>query len=117
MARLDPQLTVELVLLAVELVPPGRVVAYGDIAALVATTPRRVGTIMAQRGGEVAWWRVTNAKGELPAHLSALATRRWDDEGISHLGSRCRIARHRADLDALAHRFHELAAPETSPDH
>jgi methylated-DNA-protein-cysteine methyltransferase related protein len=33
----------ELVLRAVELVPPGRVVSYGDLGHVVGTGPRRVG--------------------------------------------------------------------------
>ena len=35
--------------LVVELIPPGRVVSYGDIAELTGSSPRRVGTIMAAR--------------------------------------------------------------------
>ncbi|MDO5094281.1 MAG: MGMT family protein [Propionibacteriaceae bacterium] len=47
---------VECVLLAVEQVPAGCAVSYGDIAELV-------GTIMRAVGDEVPWWRVTNAAG------------------------------------------------------
>lgn len=98
----EAELTVERVLRAVEQVPRGRVVAYSDIAALVGTSPRRVGTIMADHGGEVAWWRVTNRDGVLPAHLLELARKRWKREGIEADETRCRINRHRADLDELA---------------
>ncbi len=95
--------TVEAVLDAVSLIPPGSVATYGDIAELVGTGPRRVGAIMAQVGGEVAWWRVTNARGALPPHLIEEAIRRWAAEGIPIVddGSRCRLSACRADPAAL----------------
>lgn len=96
------ELTVELVLRAVEQVPPGRVVSYGDIAELVGTSARRVGAIMANSGGEVSWWRVTNRDGALPEHLLPLAAKQWKRERIANDGRRCAISRHRADLDRLA---------------
>lgn len=92
---------VERVLRAVEQVPPGRVVAYGDIAALVGTSPRRVGTIMSHWGGEVSWWRVTNAAGRIPGHLLPLARKQWQREGTENDGERCLITRCRADLGRL----------------
>ncbi len=97
-------LLVERVLIAVEQVPAGRVVSYGDIGALVGAGPRQVGAVMAAWGGTVAWWRVTNAAGELPAHLHAEAARHWAREGITWKSNRrgCRIAAHRADLGAWA---------------
>lgn len=98
----ETELTIERVLRAVEQVPSGRVVAYGDIAELVGTSARRVGTIMATRGGEVNWWRVTNRDGALPAPLLPLARKRWAQEGVEATESRCRIGKHRADLPALA---------------
>ena len=52
-------LLVEKVLRAVELVPPGRVASYGDIAQIVGTGPRQVGAIMARWGSDVSWWRIT----------------------------------------------------------
>lgn len=95
---------VERVLRAVELVPRGRVVSYGDLAALVGTGPRQVGSIMRVYGSNVTWWRVTNASGDLPWHLRQAAFVEWAVEGIevkpNALG--CRIRDHRADLEALA---------------
>lgn len=94
------------VLRAVECVPRGRMVSYGDIAALVGTGPRQVGRVMSRAGGEVAWWRVTNARGELPAHLREEATRRWREEGIGvRPGGSARIDAYRADLERLADDF------------
>ena len=76
-------LVVERVLRAVELVPPGTVVAYGDLAELVGIGPRQVGSIMATWGSGVAWWRVTNAAGSLPPELLARAREHWAAEGIA----------------------------------
>ena len=100
----DAAATVEAVLDVVSLIPPGRVATYGDIAELVRTGPRRVGTIMAQVGDQVTWWRVTNARGALPPHLVDEAARRWAAEGtpMAHDRSRCLLRECRADLEALA---------------
>lgn len=95
---------VERVLLAVERVPPGRVVAYGDIARLVGTSPRRVGTIMRLYGGDVTWWRVVGAAGDPGGNLIERARPHWDAEGIAIKpnGLGCRMPEYRADLGALA---------------
>lgn len=96
------ELTIERVLTCVELVPPGRVVSYGDIAAIVGTSARRVGSIMSTHGSAVAWWRVVNANGTLPAVLLPDARWHWRDEGIAETATGCAIHGHRADLDVLA---------------
>ncbi|HZA83900.1 MAG TPA: MGMT family protein, partial [Actinomycetes bacterium] len=45
-------------------IPPGRVLSYGDVAALVsAPTPRDVGQVLQQHGEGVPWWRVLHADG------------------------------------------------------
>lgn len=95
---------VERVLRAVELVPAGRVVSYGDLAALVGTGPRQVGWVMRHWGSGVAWWRVTSHAGDLRGELLDRARPHWDAEGIAVKpnGLGCRIADHRADLVALA---------------
>lgn len=94
---------VERVLRAVEQVPPGRVVSYGDIAALVGTGPRQVGAVMSRWGSNVAWWRVTNRAGVLPPDLLARAREHWDEEGIGTRpdGGGCRFTVYRADLEQL----------------
>jgi alkylated DNA nucleotide flippase Atl1 len=54
----------ELVLSAVEQIPPGRVATYKDIAEIVGRGgPRQVGHVMAKFGGGVPWWRVVRADG------------------------------------------------------
>lgn len=107
---------VERVLRAVEQVPPGCVVSYGDLAALVGIGPRQVGSIMRVYGGNVTWWRVTNAAGDLPAPLREPARLRWTDEGIlvKPNGLGCRIADYRADLAALADAYHRATADLTT---
>lgn len=93
-------ITVERVLRCVEAVPPGRVVSYGDVAERLGMGPRQVGSVMRHWGSNVAWWRVTNHAGDLPAPLLARARPHWDAEGIAVKpnGLGCRIADHRFDL-------------------
>jgi alkylated DNA nucleotide flippase Atl1 len=58
------------VLAVVERIPPGRVLSYGDVAALAsAPTPRDVGQVLLRHGEGVPWWRVLHADGTPPAHL------------------------------------------------
>lgn len=98
---------VEKILRAVELVPPGTVATYGDIARVVGIGPRHVGNVLARWGAGVCWWRVTNRDGELPAALLEEARRRWTAEGVtlSETGRGCRITEHRADVQNLADRW------------
>lgn len=97
--------TVERVLRTVECIPPGRVATYGEIGSLLGLSPRLVGRIMATWGSSTPWWRVTNAAGELPAHVLADAEAHWQAEGITMrpTGRGCRIRAHGVDLDQLAH--------------
>lgn len=93
---------VEQVLQAVELVPRGAVVAYGDIADLVGCGPRQVGAILREYGGGVPWWRVTNARGDM--HDPDRCAPHWRAESIPLRpdGNGCAISRVRADLADLA---------------
>lgn len=53
------------VLSVVDLIPPGKVLSYGDIAELLgAGGPRQVGAVMSARGSEMCWWRVLRASGQ-----------------------------------------------------
>ncbi|MQS35577.1 MGMT family protein [Streptomyces katsurahamanus] len=66
----------ERVLEVAELIPPGRVMTYGDVAEWLGEGgPRQVGRVMALYGAAVPWWRVVRSDGVLlPGHeLSALA--------------------------------------------
>lgn len=103
---------VEKVLRAVELVPTGRVVSYGDLAALTGTGPRHVGAIMREYGAGVAWWRVTNAAGDPPRHKRSVAFEHWAHEGLAVKpnGRGCRMGEFRTDLAELAERHAEAIA-------
>ena len=105
----------ELVLRAAELIPPGRVASYGDLAGLIGINPRHVGLVMGRYGSSVAWWRITSSYGDLPAHLREEAAAHWAEEGIAWKPNRlgCRIDTHRVDLVALADAFDEV---RTLPD-
>jgi alkylated DNA nucleotide flippase Atl1 len=94
---------VERVLRAVEQVPRGRVVSYGDLGALVGIGPRQVGTILRLYGSNVTWWRVCSASGDLPVQLMDEVRERWAAEGIllKPNGRGCRIAEYRVDLARL----------------
>ncbi|MDT0494632.1 MGMT family protein [Streptomyces griseus] len=65
----------ERVLDVADLIPPGRVMTYGDVAEWLGDGgPRQVGRVMALYGSAVPWWRVVRADGTLlPGHeLQAL---------------------------------------------
>jgi len=66
--ELDPY--TERVLDLVASIPPGRVLAYGDVAAWLGEGgPRQVGRVMSLYGGAVPWWRVVRSDGVLlPGH-------------------------------------------------
>ncbi|GAA1352037.1 MGMT family protein [Streptomyces beijiangensis] len=56
----------EKVLEVADMIPPGRVMTYGDIAEWLAEGgPRQVGRVMALYGGGAPWWRVVRADGTL----------------------------------------------------
>ena len=66
----------------VDAIPPGRVLTYGDVAELTGWgAPRAVGTVMAQHGHELPWWRVVRADGSLAEGLLARARLHWAEEG------------------------------------
>ncbi|WP_405388746.1 MGMT family protein [Streptomyces sp. NBC_01102] len=60
----------ERVLDVADLIPPGRVMTYGDVAEWLGDGgPRQVGRVMALYGSAVPWWRVVRADGGLlPGH-------------------------------------------------
>lgn len=71
-------------------IPPGRVVNYGGVAALLGTprAARGVGTALAAlpEGSDVPWWRVVNRNGEIsigyPPYAAALQRRLLEAEGV-----------------------------------
>ena len=83
---LDHELYVELVLRCVESVPRGRVTTYGAIAEAVGAVlggggPRQVGSVMAQDGSGMPWWRVVRADGTPPLCHSGEARGHYLEEG------------------------------------
>lgn len=63
-------------------IPPGMVVAYGDLAAMLGSrAARQVGRIMATSEADVPWWRVVRASGHPPARHSERARSLYRDEG------------------------------------
>jgi len=70
------------VLDAVDSIPPGRVMSYGDVAEFIgAGGPRQVGRVLALWGGGVAWWRVVHADGSLLAGHERKALAHYEAEG------------------------------------
>ncbi|XAS76397.1 MGMT family protein [Dermatophilaceae bacterium Sec6.4] len=103
----------------VALIPPGRVVSYGDIAGMLGMSPRMVGRYLAlSQGADLPWWRVVNAGGELPAHVREQALQHWRDEDIELKPNGCGvpIRRYRADLAQLADAAEAALGPLTGID-
>jgi len=88
---------VEDVLSAVEQVPAGTVVTYGDLAAFVGRGgPRQVGQVMAVYGSSVCWWRVVRSDGR-PA-------RGHEEPAVAHLtAENTPLRAGRVDLDRARH--------------
>lgn len=109
---------VELVLRAVDLIPSGRVAAYGDLGRIVGIGPRQVGAVMSRYGDGVTWWRVTNASGGFAPDLLERARPHWLEEGIlvRTSGGGCRIEEHRADLERLAADWRDAVADLAPPE-
>jgi alkylated DNA nucleotide flippase Atl1 len=87
--RGDPTEYAERVLDVVERIPPGRVMAYGDIAEFLGEGgPRQVGRVMALWGGGVPWWRVIRADGSPPQCHEQRAMQHYLAEGTPLRGDR-----------------------------
>jgi alkylated DNA nucleotide flippase Atl1 len=70
------------VLAIVDSIPPGRVMTYGDIAAVLGSrAARTVGQILARSGGSVQWWRVVRHGGHPPPGLNERARSHYEAEG------------------------------------
>jgi methylated-DNA-protein-cysteine methyltransferase related protein len=86
----------EAVLAAVHLIPPGRVMTYGDVAEYVgARAARSIGRILAGSGEQdetVPWQRVVRADGTCAEHIRAEQMQRLRSEGVA-------FTRGRVDLD------------------
>ncbi|GAA4818435.1 MGMT family protein [Streptomyces ziwulingensis] len=80
----------ERVLEVADLIPPGRVMTYGDVAEwLEEGGPRQVGRVMSLYGGAgVPWWRVVRADGVLLSghELEALGRYREESTPLKEAG-------------------------------
>ena len=86
------------VLDAVERIPRGRVMSYGDVAEYVgAGSARAVGTVMSRHGAEVPWHRVLHADGTCATHKSERQLDLLRDEGVVMRGERVDMSRARWD--------------------
>lgn len=101
------ELRCERILRVVECVPAGQVATYGDVGVIVGESPRLVGRVLATWGSNVPWWRICNARGEIPGH-QVEARPHWQDEDTPlRADGRVALNAARIGADALAH----LAAP------
>ena len=90
------------VLDVVDLIPPGKVMTYGDIAEYVGRGgPRQVGNVMSRWGGAVCWWRVLRADGSPPPghEREALAQYRRERTALRAGGTRVDLRLARWDGD------------------
>jgi alkylated DNA nucleotide flippase Atl1 len=86
------------VLDVVDAIPPGRVLAYSDVAELMGRgTGRTVGTVLSRYGGEVPWHRVLHADGSVATHKADHQLELLRAEGVPVHGDRVDLARARWD--------------------
>lgn len=77
----------ENVLSAVDSIPPGHVMTYGDVAAVLGSRAARVvGQVMAYYGADAPWWRVVRASGHPPAGHEQIALQYYRAESTPLLG-------------------------------
>lgn len=88
---------VERVREVVAAIPPGRVLAYGDVAARAGLrSARLVGRIMAEDGHDLPWHRVLRADGTPAPHIAREQLARLRAEGVLAEDGRIPMARYRA---------------------
>ena len=88
--------TVERVRDVVAAIPPGRVLAYGDVAARAGLrSARLVGRIMAEDGADLPWHRVLRADGTPAPHIAREQLARLRAEGVLAVDGRIAMARYR----------------------
>jgi alkylated DNA nucleotide flippase Atl1 len=82
-----PDSFAEAVLDVVADIPPGRVMTYGDVAAVLGSRGARVvGQVMARYGSDVPWWRVIRAGGRPPVCHEGRALEHYRAEGTPLAG-------------------------------
>lgn len=92
----------ERVLDVVASIPPGRVMTYGDVAAVFGRRgARAVGMVMRYHGHGLPWWRVIRSGGHPPAGKGELARAEYEREGTP-LVAATTDAGYRIDYDSAA---------------
>ena len=87
-----------LVLDAVERIPRGKVMSYGDVAEYVgAGSARAVGMVMSRHGSEVPWHRVIHSDGTCATHKSDHQLDLLRGEGVPFVRDRVDMRRARWD--------------------
>ncbi|MFJ9620645.1 MGMT family protein [Streptomyces sp. NPDC101181] len=90
----------ERVLDVADLIPPGRVMTYGDVAEWLGDGgPRQVGRAMALYGSAVPWWRVVRADGALLPGAELRALEHYHAEGTPLRGASRQAEGHVPRLD------------------
>ncbi|GAA2088239.1 MGMT family protein [Brevibacterium salitolerans] len=123
------ELALERTLRAVECIPAGQVAAYGDVGRAAGTSARFAARVLSLYGSTVTWWRVPNARGEMPPALAVRALPHWREEGTPLVGTdagtgadrsqpRVDMRSARVDLPAFAASVEAALAdlPEEDPD-
>jgi methylated-DNA-protein-cysteine methyltransferase-like protein len=88
----------ERVLACVELIPPGRVMSYKDVAEFIGVAgARHVGRVLAHDGGTVAWHRVLRSNGRCVEHLASTQLELLASEGVPIRNGRVDMAAARWD--------------------
>ncbi len=83
MATIEPPASAAVILAAVEAIPAGRVLSYGDLAEYTGVgAPRWVGQVLAHWGSGVPWHRVVMADGRPAPHHAAEQLARLAAEGV-----------------------------------
>ena len=82
---------------AVASVPPGRVVTYGDVAAMAgSTSPRLAGRVLAEMADEsTPWHRVLRADGTPASSIAARQLALLAAEGVASVNGRIDLRRYR----------------------
>jgi alkylated DNA nucleotide flippase Atl1 len=115
---------VEQVLAIVRAIPPGRAMAYGDVADaldghadLAGTTgsygARLVGNVMSRFGADVPWWRVIRSTGHPPRFHEEKALAHYRAEGTPLTGP---DDNYRIDLKRARHEPGAETATQASLD-
>jgi alkylated DNA nucleotide flippase Atl1 len=93
---------VSAVLEIVDSIPPGRVMAYGDVAAAMGSrAARAVGSVMSHYGSDAPWWRVVRASGHPAIDHETRALEYYRAEGTPLTWSAGGV--YRVDLPAARH--------------